>query len=178
MTEDAATTAVPPASLWPVEKMLPGLSRPWLVRALFLRSLPLALIAGLRVREVGRHRCVVTAPYAWRTSNPFRSTYFAVLAMAGELSTGALGLLATRSAPAPAAMLIVGMEGTFARKATALTTFTCEDGDAVFAAVESTLANGEPAQVRAATVGRAPDGAEVAHFVFTWSFKRRRGPAS
>jgi hypothetical protein len=134
---------------WPAEALAPRLARPWTMRGFFLARLPLALVAGLRVRAIDRRRCVVTVPYGWRTTNPFRSTYFAALSMAAELSTGALAMLATRSAPAPAALLIVGLEATFEKKATGLTTFTCEDGDTVFAAVAETLATGEPAVVRA-----------------------------
>jgi hypothetical protein len=169
--------SAPPAG-WPAERFLPSLARPWLMRAFMLRRLPMALVAGLRIPEVSRRRCVVTVPYGWRTTNPFQSTYFAALAMAAELSTGALALLATRSAPAPAAMLLVAIEATFGKKATALTTFTCEDGDAIFAAVAQTLADGEPATVRANSIGRAPGGAEVARFTCAWSFKRRASPAA
>jgi hypothetical protein len=93
--------------------------------------------------------------------------------MAAELSTGALAMLATRSAPAPAALLIVGLEASFEKKAVATTAFTCTDGDAIFAAVAATLATGEPEVVRAETIGRSPEGVEVARFAFTWSFKRR-----
>ena len=167
MTPAGATAA------WPAEALAARLSRPWPMRGFFLARLPLALVAGLRVRAIDRRRCVVSVPYGWRTTNPFRSTYFAALSMAAELSTGALAMLATRSAPAPAALLIVGLEASFEKKATGLTTFTCEDGDAIFAAVAETLATGEPAVVRARSLGLAPDGAEVARFVFTWSFKRR-----
>jgi hypothetical protein len=166
-------TSVPKPADWPVDSLLPSLRRPWFRRAFFLRSLPLALVAGLRIDEIDCHHCAVSVPYGWRTSNPFRSTYFAALAMAAELSTGALGLVATRSAPLPAAMLIVGLEAHFGKKATARTTFTCADGDAIFAAVARTLGDGEPATVAAVSVGRAPDGAEVARFTCTWSFRRR-----
>jgi hypothetical protein len=164
---------LPPPSAWPAERLVPGLARPWSMRAFFLRRLPLALVAGLRIRNLSRRTCAVSVPYGWRTTNPFQSTYFAALAMAAELSTGALATLATRSAPAPAAMLIVGLQATFGKKATALTTFTCEDGDAIFAAVAHALAGGEPVTVAATSVGRSPDGAEVARFTCTWSFKRR-----
>jgi len=166
-----ATTA------WPAERLAVRLARPLLLRGFFLSRLPLALAAGLRLRAIDRRRCVVTVPYGWRTTNPFRSTYFAALSMAAELSTGALGMLATRSAPAPVALLIVGLEATFEKKATALTTFTCADGDAIFAAVAETLETGEPAVVRAESVGRAPDGVELARFTFDWSFKRRAARA-
>jgi hypothetical protein len=158
---------------WPAEGFAARLARPWAMRGFFAAKLPLALVAGLRVREIDRRHCVVTVPYGWRTTNPFQSTYFAALSMAAELSTGALAMLATRSAPAPVALLITGLEASFEKKAAALTTFTCADGAAVFTAVAATLAGGEPAVARCAATGCLPDGTVAARFVFTWSFKRR-----
>ncbi|HEX2645417.1 MAG TPA: DUF4442 domain-containing protein [Thermoanaerobaculia bacterium] len=150
---------------------------PFWIRLYFLAKLPLALAAGLRVRSLDTRSCVVTVPYGWRTTNPFRSTYFAAQAMAAELSTGALAALATELAPRPVAMLIVNLEASFEKKATALTTFTCEDGPKIFDAVAHTLETGEPATARAETIGRSPDGIVVARFAFTWSFKRRERKA-
>lgn len=149
------------------------MANPWLLRLFMLGKLPLALVAGLRVRALDATRCVVTVPYGWRTTNPFRSTYFAALSMAAELSTGAPAMLAVRAASAPVALLIVGLEASFEKKATATTAFTCESVPALFAAVEETVRSGEPVKVAAPTVGRAPDGAVVARFTFHWSFKRR-----
>lgn len=146
---------------------------PFFMRLYMLSKLPLALAAGLRVRELDRERCVVTVPYGWRSTNPFRSTYFAALSMAAEMSTGSLAMMAAESAPQPVAMLIVNLEATFGKKATALTAFTCEEGAKAFAAVAETLRTGEPATARMETVGRMADGTEVARFVFTWSFKKR-----
>lgn len=146
---------------------------PFLLRGFFLAKLPLALMAGLKVRELDERRCVTSVPYGWRTTNPFRSTYFAALSMAAELSTGGLAMLATELAGEPVAMLIVNLTASFGKKATALTTFTCEDGAKAFDAVAATVATGEPATAVLTSVGRLPDGTEVARFTFTWSFKRR-----
>lgn len=158
-----------------VEKLRGRMLNPWLMRGMFLSKLPLALFAGLRIRELDTERCVATVPYGWRTTNPFRSTYFAAHTMAAELSTGALAMLAVDLAPAPVAMLVVGLEATFEKKATATTAFTCEAGPEIFAAVAKTVETGEPVAVRAETIGRLPDGAVAARFAFTWSFKRRSG---
>lgn len=155
------------------DKFRSRMRNPWLMRLYMLAKLPLALIAGVRVRELDHDRCVVTIPYGWRTTNPFRSTYFAALSMAAEMSTGALSMVAVESAPAPVAMLIVHLEASFEKKATALTTFTCEDGAKAIAAIAETVRTGEPATAILESVGRAPDGVEVARFAFTWSFKKR-----
>lgn len=168
----AETATLPPAADR-TAKLASRMTSPLLLRGYMLSKLPLALVAGLRVRELDAGRCVVTVPYGWRTTNPFRSTYFAALSMAAEMSTGALALVATQLAPAPVALIIVSLEATFEKRATALTTFTCDDGAKAFAAVDETVRTGEPATARMETVGRAPDGTVVARFAFTWSFKRR-----
>ena len=99
-------------------KLAARLKNPFLFRGFMLAKLPLALIAGLRVRELDTERCVVTVPYGWRTTNPFRSTYFAALAMAAELSTGALAMMATELAGQPVALLIVDLTASVEKKAT------------------------------------------------------------
>ena len=165
--------AAPVPSTSAADKLRSRMRNPWLMRLYMLRKLPLALIAGVRVRELDRERCVVTIPYGWRSTNPFRSTYFAALSMAAEMSTGALSMAVVQSAPAPVAMLIVGMEASFDKKATAMTTFICDDGAKAIAAGAETLRTGEPATARLTSVGRLQDGTEVARFAFTWSFKKR-----
>ncbi len=147
---------------------------PFLMRGFMLVKMPLGLFAGLRLRALDAEHCQTSVPYGWRSTNPFRSIYFAAQSMAAELSTGALAMLAIEQAPTSVAMLITGLEASFGKKATARTVFTCEDGPKIFAAVRETLATGEPATAQVETVGRMPDGTEVSRFVFTWSFKRRR----
>jgi hypothetical protein len=146
---------------------------PWLMRFYFLAKLPLALMAGVRLRELDAEHAVATVPYGWRSTNPFRSTYFAALAMAAELSTGALAMLAVDATPKPVTMLIVNMTAGFEKKATALAVFTCADGAKLAAAVARAVETGEPATAEAETVGRMKDGTVVARFTFTWSFKAR-----
>lgn len=148
---------------------------PLFLRLFMLTKLPLGWMAGLRLKSLTRERCQTTVPYGWRTTNPFRSIYFAAQSMAAELSTGALAMLAVESAPIPVAFLIVELEAAFGKKATALTTFTCEGGELIFAAVQETLRTGEPATAKVETVGRMADGTEVSRFTFTWSFKKRAG---
>lgn len=143
--------------------------------AYVLAKVPLAALAGLRIRQIDAERCSVSVPYGWMTTNPFRSTYFAALSMAAEMSTGALALVAARSCPRPISTLIVGMDGKFEKKATTATTFTCAAGPQIAAAIDETLTTGEPVAVDVDSVGTAEDGAVVARFCFRWSFKRKGG---
>ena len=156
-----------------VAKACRRMTSPLLLRLFMLFKLPLGLFAGLRVSHLDPQRCSARLPYGWRTTNPFRSMYFAAQSMAAELSTGALASLAVDLAPQSVSMLITGLEADFGKKATSWTTFTCEDGTALFAAVARTVETGQPVTVKTATVGRMDDGTEVARFTFTWSFKRR-----
>lgn len=176
MPESAAAPQAPAPSLADsprAEALRRRLRGSWALRGFMLGKLPLALVAGVRMPEITAGRCVATVPYGWRSTNPFRSTYFAALAMAAELSTGALAMVAVQAAPQPVSMLITGMEAAFEKKATATTAFTCDDGAALAGAVARTLATGEPVTLAARTVGRMPDGTVVARFAFTWSFRRR-----
>jgi Domain of unknown function (DUF4442) len=160
------------------DRELARLRNPFLLRLYFLAKLPLALFAGLRMDTLTREKCEVSVPYGWRSTNPFRSTYFAAQAMAAELSTGALAMAAVRAAPVRVALLIVNLEAVFEKKATARATFTCEAGDAIQAAVTRAIETGEPQTVRAETAGRLPDGVVIARFWFTWSFKAKTGKSS
>lgn len=157
----------------PAAKLRDQVQNPWLLKLWMLGKLPSALFAGVGLVELGAARCVTSVPYGWRSQNPFESTYFAAQAMAAELSTGALVLLATADAEVPFSTLIVDLGATFGKKATGTATFTCEGGDAVFAAVREAKATGEARTVALETVGRLADGAEVSRFTFTWSVKPR-----
>ncbi len=169
----AAAAAVPDLDAAKVDGLRRRMLNPILIRAFMLAKMPLGLFAGLRVRAIEVDRCETTVPYGWRSTNPFRSIYFAAQSMAAELSTGAIAMLAVELAPQPVAMLITGLESSFTKKATAEVTFTCEEGAKILAAVRETVETGEPATARVETVGRMADGTEVSRFVFTWSFKRR-----
>ena len=156
-----------------LEKTAKKFTNPFLMPFFLFAKLPLGFVAGLRVKSIDETRCETTVPYGWRTQNPFRSTYFAAQSMAAELSTGAIAMLAVELAPASVAMLITDMDAEFGKKATKISTFTCEAGDEIFAAVAETCRTGEPATAKVLTVGRMPDGTEVSRFHFTWSFKKR-----
>src|SRR4051812_48500428 len=78
-----------------------------------LAKLPAAFFCGVRLRSIDAHRCVTSVPYGWRSQNPFQSTYFAAQAMAAEMSTGALVLLAGEDAGVPFSTLIVDVRATF-----------------------------------------------------------------
>lgn len=149
-------------------------SHPLLMRLWMLAKLPAAWFCGVGLSQLTEKHCLTTVPYGWRSQNPFRSTYFAAQAMAAELSTGALVMLAIENSGQAFSMLIVETKATFGKKATALATFSCESGDAIFAAIQAASETGEAQQVSMESVGRLADGTEVSRFVFTWSVKKKQ----
>jgi len=149
------------------------LKHPVKFRMFLLSKLPLALIAGLRMRVVDPQQSVVSVPYRWMNRNPFRSTYFAALAMAAELSTGVLAMAATLEHPVKIALLVVKLESEYFKKATGPTLFTCTDGEALRAAVQRSVDENQPQQFTATSHGVNEQGVPVAVFRITWSFKAK-----
>ncbi len=142
-------------------------------RLFLLMKLPAAFIAGVKVREIDEQRAVVTVPFKWLTQNPFRSTYFASLSMAAEMSTGVLALAELHLRKPAVSMLVVKVESEYYKKAIDRSSFICEDGDLFRKAIEETIATGEARTVRARSVGTNKAGEVVAEFFVTWSFKVR-----
>lgn len=140
-------------------------------RMFLFAKLPAAYIAGVRVREVDEKKCVATVPYKWLSQNPFRSTYFACLSMAAEMSTGALAMAHLYKINPPVSMLVVKVDSEYFKKATGRTSFICEDGELFQKAVAETIATGEPRTVKAKSVGTNANGEIVAEFFITWSFR-------
>ena len=142
---------------------------------LFLFSkLPAAFFSGVRVKDIDENRCAVTIPFKWLTQNPFRSTYFASLSMAAEMSTGALSLAHIYKRKPPVSMLVVKTEANYFKKAIDTTTFVCEDGALIKQMIEESIATGEARTVRARSIGKNKAGEEVAEFYITWSFKAKQ----
>ncbi|HMU45810.1 MAG TPA: DUF4442 domain-containing protein [Chitinophagaceae bacterium] len=143
-------------------------------RMFLFSKLPAAYLAGVRVREIDEKKCVVTVPYKWLSQNPFRSTYFACLSMAAEMSTGSLAMAHLYKIKPSVSMLVVKVESEYFKKATDRTYFVCEDGELFYNAIQETIAAGEPRTVRARSVGKNKNGDVVAEFFITWSFKAKR----
>jgi hypothetical protein len=145
----------------------------WLFKLYLFRKLPLAFFAGLNVVELNEKRCVVLVPFKWLTQNPFHSIYFAAQAMAAEMSTGALGMLAIDNSNYKVSMLVVNMEARFLKKAAGKVYFVCTNGDQIQAAVKQAVLAGEGVEVKANSLVKLQDGTPVSNFIITWSFKAK-----
>ncbi|WP_425638547.1 DUF4442 domain-containing protein [Algoriphagus yeomjeoni] len=136
-----------------------------------LIKLPSAIFWKFRIKELDAEKCVVTIPYSWRTQNPFKSIYFAAMAGAAELSTGALCQLAI-SGLGKYSMLVVDFRAEYFKKANQKITFTCEQGQELFALLAALEPN-DTGKLTMISTGKNPQQEEVARFYVTWSFKRK-----
>ena len=136
-------------------------------------KLPSAYFSGVRLRDIDERHSRVTVPFKWFSQNPFKSAYFACLAMAAEMSTGVLGLMQLHKRKPAVSMLVVGLEANYFKKATERTSFVCEDGPLFEKAVDESIATGEARTLRAKSVGKNKAGEIVAEFYITWSFKAK-----
>lgn len=143
-------------------------------RMFLFSKLPSAYFAGVRIKSFDENRCEVTVPYKWFSQNPFRSTYFACLSMAAEMSTGALSMGYLYKRKPRVSMLVIRTEGEYFKKAIDKTTFTCEDGALIRQAIEESISTGEAKTVSARSTGRNKAGEIVAEFKITWSFKIKK----
>jgi hypothetical protein len=153
--------------------LIKSLKHPLKFRMFLLSNLPNAFFAGLWVKDLDETVCRVSVPYKWFTKNPFRSTYFACLSMAAEMSTGLLCLVHLYKRNPPVSMLVVKTEAEYFKKATGKTFFTCEEGLMIKETIERAIERGEAKTFRARSIGKNAEGLIVAQFYITWSFKVR-----
>jgi hypothetical protein len=153
------------------QKFLKLVNNPFKLRFFLFAKLPAALFSGVRVLSANEDECVVTVPYKWFSKNPFRSTYFACLSMAAEMSTGVLAMAHLYESDPRVSMLVTHVSGDFTKKANSRTSFTCEDGHRIKQAIEDAIRTKESKTVNARSTGRNPAGDVVAQFEISWSFR-------
>ncbi len=145
----------------------------FLFRIYLLKSLPMAYIAGVRVKELSETKAITTIKFGWLTQNPFRSMYFACQAMAAEMSTGLLVLDAIYKSNPGVSMLIVANKAVYFKKAVGKITFTCPQGAEVRNVIEIVKKSPEGQIIDLKSVGTDEQGDTVAEFIFTWSLKAK-----
>lgn len=137
---------------------------------LFMK-LPAAYWTGVRVKEISSVKCISTVKYRWVNQNPFRSMYFAVQAMAAELSTGALVMHHIQTSKANISMLVAQNNSRFTKKAVGRIYFECADGEKVQLAIEEAIATGEGQTFWMQSIGRNQDNEVVSEMNFEWTIK-------
>ncbi len=139
-------------------------------RFLFLK-LPAAWWTGVRVSEITNKRCIANVTHKWANQNPFRSMYFAVQAMAAELTTGALVMLYIKKSNSKISMLVAENKSSFSKKATGKITFSCTNGLLIKECIDKATETGEGQTFWLQSTGKNTDGITVSTFDFKWTVK-------
>lgn len=134
-------------------------------------KLPSAYFCGVRVKEINENNCSVSVKHRWINQNPFNSMYFAVQAMAAELSTGALVMNQIYKRKRKISMLVAHNKASFTKKATGRISFVCKDGHLVVEAIERAIATGEGQTFWMKSIGTDEKGIQVSEMDFEWSVK-------
>ncbi len=134
-------------------------------------KLPSAFICGVRVKEIDKNNCIVSVKHRWINQNPFNSMYFAVQAMAAELSTGALVMLHIQNSKRKISMLVANNKGSFTKKATGRISFSCVDGHLIEQAIQNTIATGDGQTFWMKAIGKDENGIQVSEMDFEWSIR-------
>ena len=141
------------------------------INIFLLFKLPSAFFCGVRVKEINETECIVTVKHRWINQNPFNSLYFAVQAMAAELSTGALVIKQIKRSEKNISMLVANNKSNFTKKATGQITFTCNDGHLINEAIQKTIATREGQTFWMKSIGTNQKGEQVSEMDFEWSIK-------
>lgn len=134
-------------------------------------KLPSAYISGVRVQHISEKECVATVKHRWINQNPFKSIYFAVQAMAAELTTGALVMYHIKKSGQKVSMLVFSNKSNFTKKATGRITFICSDGHKIEEVIQKAIQTKEGQTCWLKSIGINQRGEQVSEFEFEWTVK-------
>ncbi|MFN3800431.1 DUF4442 domain-containing protein [Belliella pelovolcani] len=150
---------------------LSKMTNPFIFWWAMLFKLPSAIFWRLKIKTLTPDQCQVSIPFFWRSQNPFKSIYFAALAGAAELSTGALCQL-SMAGKGKYSMLVVDFRAEYYKKANQKITFTCDQGKELTAIIDQ-LQVEETGKLTMISTGTNASEEIVAKFYVTWSFKKK-----
>lgn len=143
------------------------------INIMLLFKLPSAFFCGVRLKFITQEKAIVRVKYRWITQNPFNSMYFAIQAMAAELSTGALVLQAINTQNAKISMLVAENKSFFLKKAKGKISFTCLDGKAIADVISNVIKKKEGQEYWMESTGIDETGDVVSTFSFKWTLKAK-----
>ncbi|WP_297333451.1 DUF4442 domain-containing protein [Flavobacterium sp.] len=136
-------------------------------------KLPSAYWCGVRVKRINGEACTATVRHKWFNQNPFNSMYFAVQAMAAELTTGALMMYHINRSGKKISMLVANNKAAFTKKAKGRITFTCNQGELAVHAIAQAVATGEGQTLWMTAEGKDESGDTVSVMEFEWTIKAK-----
>lgn len=137
-------------------------------------KLPSAFLTGVRTRFLDDQRCVVVVKHRWINQNPFRSMFWAVQGMAGELSTGLLLSNEIEISKRKFSMLVLNNKANFSKKATGKILFSCDQGSEIRESINLAISSGEPQTIWLNSSGIDSSGDVVSKFSFQWTLKVKK----
>ncbi|MFL2614830.1 MAG: DUF4442 domain-containing protein [Candidatus Marisimplicoccus sp.] len=138
-----------------------------------LFKLPAAWLTGVRLTLIDESKCEVKVRFKWINQNPYRSMFWAVQAMAAELTTGMLLTKSIQDSNSDISMLLVSNKSSFYKKAVGRITFVCDEGEIAKQLINSTIKN-TTSKAWFKTKGYDEAGDQVSEFDFEWSCKKRK----
>jgi len=153
-------------------KYIEDLAKRWKTVFFFIVNLPSVIFWGVVIKSITLHKCEVVIPYSWRTTNPFKSMYFAAQAGAAELSTGIL-VQASIQGRGKWSMYVTGFRAEYGVTAKSKITFTCEVGDGLEKVISEIEKSGKPQEITLESTGINIDGEIVSKFYIMWSLKKK-----
>ena len=160
------------------ERLRNSFLNPFSFSLFFLFNVPMIWLSGIKLKHLDTKKAITKIPfrlfYRWQNKNPFKSIYFAVQCIGAEISTASVVALAIEGHKPSFAYIVTKMESQYFKKATGTTTFTCNDGDKIFSAVNKALKTKKGVEIEAKSTGTLEDGTIVSEFHFTWSIKQRK----
>lgn len=138
-----------------------------------LKNLPLAFIAGVRMKKLDDTGSETQLKFRWVNQNPFKSMYFAAMHMAAEFATGAL-LFQYLDMDFRFSMLLVNTQASFHKKAVGIIRFQCDMGanTTSFLKKISTQEDGDIIILKVRAINEQND--LVAEFAYHWSCKMKK----
>ncbi len=139
-----------------------------------LFKLPAAWLTGVRLTLIDESKCEVKVRFKWINQNPYRSMFWAVQAMAAELTTGMLLTKSIQDSNSDISMLLVSNKSSFYKKAVGKITFVCDEGEIAKQLINSTIKNiTSKAWFKAKGYDEAGD--QVSEFDFDGHVKKKNG---
>lgn len=138
-----------------------------------LFKLPAAWLTGVRLSLIDEDKCKVKVRFKWINQNPYRSMFWAVQAMAAELTTGMLLTKSIQDSNSDISMLLVSNKSSFYKKAVGKITFVCDEGENAKQLINSTIKN-TTSKAWFKAKGYDEAGDQVSEFDFEWSCKKRK----
>ena len=152
------------------QKML----NPIFFKLFLILKLPLAFLAGVKLKFLNDTQTTVQLKYNCLNKNPFKSIYFAALSMAAELASGILAASFIYKNKPAISMLVLGVNIDFSKKAVGLIDFNCRQGKEIQDCINKSIKAKAGQSIIVTTTATDEQGDIVATFNIAWSFKAKQ----